>query len=104
VPRKRKYNSSTGRKYGPGSYDYKYGKRTSKQRSNRNKARRAVFNRLAEKYGKTKAAQMLKGKDISHIRSISKGGTNAKGNLKISSVKKNRGRANEGNRKRGKRN
>ena len=42
---KRKYNASTGRDY---SYDRAYNKKTIKQRSQRNKARREVFNMLRE--------------------------------------------------------
>jgi 5-methylcytosine-specific restriction endonuclease McrA len=87
-----KYNKSTGRKYGPGSYDYKYGKKTSKQRSQRNKARRAVRASLTAKYGARKAAAMLKGKDVDHAKPIAKGGKNRLSNLRIMSKKKNRGR------------
>jgi hypothetical protein len=99
VPRKRKFNKSTGRKYTGNSYDAKYGRRTSKQRSERNKARRIVFNRLAKKHGKAKARQMMKGKDVAHKNGLS----NNPSNLKLSSPSKNRGRRGEGNRKKGKR-
>lgn len=103
MPAKRKYNKSTGRTYTGNSYDAKYGRKTSQQRSERNKARRAVFNKLAKKYGKAKAEEMMKGKDVAHVKSISKGGKNNSSNLKLSSPAKNRGRRGEGNRKKGKR-
>lgn len=90
--KKHVYNKSTGRKYGPGSYDHAYGKKTSKQRSQRNKARRAVRASLAAKYGAKKAASMLKGKDVDHIKPIAKGGKNGKSNLRISTKRANRGR------------
>lgn len=103
MPAKRKYNKSTGRKYTGDSYDARYGRKTSKQRSERNKARRAVKAKLTKKYGKAKAEQMMKGKDVAHKKSISKGGKNGSSNLKLSSPASNRGRRGEGNRKRGKR-
>jgi hypothetical protein len=54
-----------------------------KNRSLRNAARRKVV------AAKGKAA--VKGKDVGHKRSLMKGGTNAKSNLKIQSRKSNRG-------------
>lgn len=98
--KKRKFNASTGRRYGAGTYDGKYNRAHSKQRSESNKARRAVFNNLAMKHGKAKAKSMMKGKDVSHVKA---GGGNALSNLKLASPSKNRGRAGEGNRKKGKR-
>lgn len=92
MAKKHVYNKSTGRKYGPGSYDHAYGKKTSKQRSQRNKARRAVRAALVSKYGAKKAAQMLKGKDVDHVKPIAKGGKNGLSNLRVTSKKKNRGR------------
>lgn len=100
MPKKRVYNSSTGRKYGPGTYDHAYGKKTSKQRSARNKARRKKLASLTKVHGKAKAKAMLKGKDVAHKRAVSKGGGNRSSNLKVSSVKANRGRRGEGGRKR----
>jgi len=85
---KRKYNASTGRDY---SYDRAYNKKTIKQRSQRNKARREVFNMLEEKYGASKAKAMMKGKDVDHIKSIRKGGANTKSNLRLLTPAKNRG-------------
>lgn len=102
MPKKRVYNASTGRKYGPGTYDGEYGKKTSRQRSARNKARRKKLASLTKVHGKAKAKAMIKGKDVAHKRSISKGGGNGSSNLRVSSVKANRGRKGEGGRKRGK--
>ena len=51
------------------------------KRSARNKARRAM----------KKAGVDVKGKDASHKKPLSKGGTNARGNLTVQSAKKNRG-------------
>ena len=53
------------------------------KRSQRNKARRA----MEKEHGK----DALKGKDVAHKRAISKGGSNARSNLTIQSVAKNRG-------------
>lgn len=94
---RKKYNKSTGRKYGKGSYEKSYQARPEQRRnrSNRNKARR----KMAKRVGKS----ALKGKDVGHKRPLSKGGTNSMSNLKISSPSKNRGRTGEGNRKKGKR-
>lgn len=55
-----------------------------KLRAMRNTARR----RAEKKYGKSN----LKGKDIDHIKPLSKGGTNDESNLRVQSVKKNRSR------------
>jgi hypothetical protein len=53
------------------------------KRSQRNKARRIMEKKLG------KAA--IKGKDIDHIKKIRSGGTNAPSNLRVRSVKANRG-------------
>lgn len=103
MPAKRKYDKAHGRVYTGNSYDARYGRKTSKQRSARNKARRKKLASLTKRHGKVKAKQMLKGKDVSHRRSISKGGGNSSRNLSVSSVAANRGRRGEGNRKKGKR-
>ncbi len=58
---------------------------------------------LTEKHGAAKAESMMKGKDVAHKKALSSGGSNAVSNLKLVSRKKNRGRAGEGNRKRGSR-
>lgn len=52
-------------------------------RSMRNKARREMKDKVG--------AVALKGKDVDHKQMIRDGGTNAPGNLRIQSVKKNRG-------------
>lgn len=57
-----------------------------KARAARNTARR----RLKKELGPA----ALKGKDVDHIRPLKKGGTNARGNLRVVSVKTNRGRNN----------
>ena len=54
-----------------------------KNRSNRNKARRLMI----KKHGKAK----LDGKDVDHKRPMKKGGGNSMSNLRIRSVKANRG-------------
>jgi len=93
MPTKKKvYNKSTGRKYGPGSYDSRYLKKTVKDRVKRNAARAIVKKSLTKKYGKKKAASMLKGKEIDHIKSLKKKGSNIRSNLRISSISKNRSR------------
>lgn len=101
MPTKRKYNKSTGRKYTGDSYDAKFARKNSKKRSEQNKARRAKLASLTKKHGAAKAKAMLKGKDVAHIKPLSKGGTNAPSNLKVQSPSKNRGRAGEGARKKG---
>lgn len=95
MPRKRKpYNKSTGRKYTGNSYDARYNRRPGvmKKRAQRLRARRAMKKRLTKKYGAKRAAKMMKGKDVDHKRTIRKGGSNRKGNLRLMSRKKNRGR------------
>jgi len=54
-----------------------------KKRSARNQARAAVK--------KAQGAAAVAGKDVGHKRPLSKGGTNAAGNLKVQSRKTNRG-------------
>ena len=51
-------------------------------RSERNKARRAMVKKLG--------AAAIEGKDIDHIRQLDKGGSNAASNLRVSSVRANR--------------
>ena len=57
-----------------------------KHRAARNKAR----SEMVTKHG----AAALKGKDVDHIKPLSKGGTNKPSNRRIMSVAKNRGRNN----------
>jgi hypothetical protein len=59
---------------------------TSKQRKNR-----AMRNAARRKVVAAKGKAAVKGKDVGHKRSLMKGGTNAKSNLKIQSRKSNRG-------------
>ena len=60
---------------------------TKEQKQNRAK-RNAARAKVAKRVGKA----ALKGKDVDHKRMLSKGGGNGKGNLRVTSVKKNRGR------------
>lgn len=71
--------------------DYKreYEQYHSKPEQKRNRAMRNTARRQAIKqYGKS----ALKGKDVDHIKPLSKGGTNAKSNRRIISSSKNRAR------------
>lgn len=52
------------------------------------RAERVKARRMMEKTG---AAKKGDGKDVDHIRPLSKGGTSAKSNLRMRSVKANRG-------------
>lgn len=87
--KKRIHNKSTGRDY---SYDRLYNKKTIEERSQRNKARREMFNYLKEKYGRKEAKRMMKNKDVDHKRAIKSGGSNSKRNLRLMSKSKNRAR------------
>jgi uncharacterized membrane protein YkoI len=91
--KRRPYNKSTGRKYTKGSYDHR-NNNTPTARKNRNarmRNRRAVITALAKKMGsRAKAEAYMKGKEVDHKKALSKGGTNAKSNLKVISAKKNR--------------
>ncbi len=88
---KRKYNKSTGRSY---VYDTKYqsSPEQRRNRSNRNKARRKVFNALAKKHGSSVAKKLMNGKDVDHIRPIKKGGSNRTSNLRLIHKSRNRAR------------
>lgn len=101
--KRKPYNKSTGRVYTGDSYDAKYSRKNSQNRSEQNKARRAKLASLTKKYGAAKAKAMMKGKDVAHVKPLRKGGTNSPSNLKLQSKSKNRGRAGEGNRRKGKR-
>lgn len=61
------------------------------QATPKEKAKRAARGRA--RYAMEKAGKVQKGdgKDVGHVKPLSKGGTNAKGNLKVQSRKKNRG-------------
>ena len=86
---KRKNNKSTGRDY---SYDKKYqsSPQQVKNRVARNKARRQTKASLVKKHGKAKAASILNGKDVNHIKPLSKGGGNSKKNRELISASRNR--------------
>jgi hypothetical protein len=84
-------------------YDKAYGKATVAHRVKRNQARAIMKEKLEERYGEARAAQMMKGKDVAHIKPVSKGGTNAPSNLKLQPRSVNRGRKGEGARKAGSR-
>lgn len=62
------------------------------KRSARNKARRMMEKELGK--------SALKGKDVDHKKPLSKGGTNARSNLQVLSVRENRGTKNIGIKKR----
>lgn len=87
--KKRVHNKSTGRDY---TYDKAYNKRTVKDRVARNKARAMLKAKLIKKHGKSKAAAMMKGKDVDHKRAIKQGGKSVLSNLRLQSKAKNRGR------------
>jgi 5-methylcytosine-specific restriction endonuclease McrA len=91
MPKKKKrvHNKSTGRDY---TYDKAYNKRTVKDRVERNKARRQMRSKLTKKYGKSKAASILRGKDVDHIRPIKSGGKTTKKNIRLIAKSKNRAR------------
>jgi len=54
-----------------------------------NRAKRNAARAVMAKKGRVKKGD---GKDVDHKRMLSKGGGNGKGNLRVTSVKKNRGR------------
>lgn len=82
MPTKRVYNKSTGREYGPESYDGKYRAAHKADNAQRKAARRSVEKKL----GKAKVA----GKDVDHKKGLAAG--NKASNLRVESVAKNRGR------------
>ena len=86
------YNKSTGRRYGPGTTDHFHNNKPSakKRRAETKRARRAVITALAKKVGRKKAEQMAKGKDVDHVRALSKGGSSKPSNLKLVDRSKNR--------------
>lgn len=65
-------------------YDNYHGK--PEQRANRSK-RVLARREMEDKHG----VAALKGKDVGHKKPLRNGGTNAPGNLKIQSIKSNRG-------------
>ena len=84
-------------------YDKAYGKATVSDRVKRNQARAIMRRKLEERYGESRAEQMMKGKDVAHIKSVRNGGTNHPSNLKLQPKSANRGRSGEGARRKGSR-
>lgn len=71
--------------------DYKkeYAQYHSKPEQKKNRAKRnAARAIMARELGKS----AIKGKDIDHIKPLSKGGSNKRSNLRVMSVSQNRGR------------
>lgn len=75
---------ATKRNYRKEYDDYHGTAEQIKNRAKRNSARSIMV--------KEKGAKALKGKDIDHKKPLIKGGTNARSNLMVQSVSKNRGR------------
>lgn len=88
MAKKRHNDKAHGRSY---IYDLAYEKKHLKDREERNLARRQALAHFTSKYGVAKAKQMLKFKDIDHIKSLSSGGSNKKSNRRIRSRHSNRG-------------
>lgn len=74
-------------------YAKEYREYHAKPEQKRNRAKRNAARRLMEEeLGKA----AIKGKDIDHKMPLSKGGSNARSNLRVMSVRQNRGRNNRG--------
>jgi hypothetical protein len=58
------------------------------------KADRAARNTALRRMTKELGVTAVKGKDIDHIKPLDQGGTNKRGNLRVLSISKNRGRNN----------
>lgn len=63
----------------------------NKEKAARARARYAVLKRLTAKYGAEKAKRMMEGKDVDHVKDIASGGGNSTKNLRLRSVRANRG-------------
>lgn len=73
-------------------YDLEYqreGPARKQARAARNRARRAMYNKLKDQHGAAKAQEMLNGAHVDHIKHLSEGGTNAPSNLRLRDKKKN---------------
>lgn len=71
------------------NYKEEYRKYHSSAKARADRTKRVLARRKLEReLGKT----ALKGKDVDHKRPLSKGGTNARSNLRVLSIAKNRGR------------
>lgn len=77
----------------PYAHEYELQKKRGEhdERMDRQRARRAMDKTGKDANGNGKA-DAREGKDIDHIKMLSKGGTNAKGNLRLQSPKVNRAR------------
>lgn len=58
-------------------------------RKKRMKARYQIEKELTEKYGATKAAELLRGRDVDHRKPLSQGGSNSRSNLRLRDRKEN---------------
>lgn len=72
--------------------EYQSSKKRTDIRVKQNAARSLFMKKLKEKHGEAKAKQMMKGKDVDHIKPLNKWWTNKMGNLRLISVYKNRSR------------
>lgn len=71
--------------------EYKNYQGTPEQKKNRAK-RNAARRQMERELGK----EALKGKDVDHKKPLSKGGSNARSNLQVTSVSHNRSKKNKG--------
>ena len=74
--------------------DYKHeaSKESPKRKADRRKrmkARYDMMKRLTAKHGAAKAAAMMKGKDVDHVKPLSQGGSNSASNLRLRNPKEN---------------
>ena len=71
------------------NYKREYELYHSKPENRANRSKRVLARRAMEKeLGK----DALRGKDVDHIKPLSKGGSNRRSNLRVTSISKNRGR------------
>lgn len=71
------------------NYKREYEQYHSKPEQRANRSKRVLARRKMEKeLGK----EALRGKDVDHIKPLSKGGSNRRSNLRVTSISKNRGR------------
>ena len=71
------------------NYKREYEQYHSKPEQRANRSKRVLARRAMEKkLGK----DALRGKDVDHIKPLSKGGSNRRSNLRVTSISKNRGR------------
>ena len=71
------------------NYKREYEQYHSKPEQRANRSKRVLARRAMEKeLGK----DALRGKDVDHIKPLSKGGSNNRSNLRVTSISKNRGR------------